>query len=304
MATQKGIIKFTGLLGGISFYKSRHAYYARKKSSLDAKRVKTDKAFAPLMLHASEFGAVARLNKALRTTLADMPGVQNNKSTMIRLNKLLLKIKNLDKTSPRGTRSVENGLQTTQGKTLLNGFCLGRQKDILSVPMQVDPATGETYIKAFDPLKQLTVPMGATHLRLEVRVVKMNETHAKTTLIKGKPIYIHLKEKPADLKFHLQLSPGPGMVFYVLSLSFCRNAKPIEGSKNQHVCISCAAVINKIPEQPISKPAKRLWKIRVKEHSMKIVYILPQTKNTVFQNHRRKKRVTSLARPDPLCISW
>ena len=46
MAKQSGPIKVRGTVQGITFYKLGDEYYARQKSSLDAKRIKTDPAFA------------------------------------------------------------------------------------------------------------------------------------------------------------------------------------------------------------------------------------------------------------------
>lgn len=64
MAEQTGIIKITGTIGGICFYKMREKHYARLKSSLSGKRVKTSGAFqntmqyAALLTKASGIGSV------------------------------------------------------------------------------------------------------------------------------------------------------------------------------------------------------------------------------------------------------
>jgi hypothetical protein len=42
MAKQSGVIKITGTIGNITFYKMNGEYYARSKSSLSGKRVKKD----------------------------------------------------------------------------------------------------------------------------------------------------------------------------------------------------------------------------------------------------------------------
>lgn len=46
MAKQSGPIKVRGTVQGLTFYQLEGEYYVRKKSSLDAKRIKTDPAFA------------------------------------------------------------------------------------------------------------------------------------------------------------------------------------------------------------------------------------------------------------------
>ncbi len=46
MAKQSGPIKVRGTVQGLTFYELEGEYYVRQKSSLDAKRIKTDPAFA------------------------------------------------------------------------------------------------------------------------------------------------------------------------------------------------------------------------------------------------------------------
>jgi len=56
MAKQIGLIKITGTLGGITFYKMNKKFYARQKSSLDGERVKTDPRFGKTMAEAHGLG--------------------------------------------------------------------------------------------------------------------------------------------------------------------------------------------------------------------------------------------------------
>ena len=46
MARQKGIIKFTGKIGDLSFYKSKDGFLALEKGGVEADRIKNDPAFA------------------------------------------------------------------------------------------------------------------------------------------------------------------------------------------------------------------------------------------------------------------
>ena len=55
MAKQAGLIKVQGSIAGICFYKLDGNYYARTKSSLTSKRVKTSKAFKETMRYAGLF---------------------------------------------------------------------------------------------------------------------------------------------------------------------------------------------------------------------------------------------------------
>jgi len=61
MAKQAGINFITGCIDNICFYKMNGQYYARMKSSLDRKRVKTDSRFKQTMRYAGIFGIASKL---------------------------------------------------------------------------------------------------------------------------------------------------------------------------------------------------------------------------------------------------
>lgn len=69
MAKQVGIIKFTGTFGGVTFYRMNGAYYARAKSSLSSKKVKTHPNFAQTRKYAQWLGEASKMASAVYKTL-------------------------------------------------------------------------------------------------------------------------------------------------------------------------------------------------------------------------------------------
>ena len=63
MARQIGILKFSGTLYGLTFYKLDGLYYVRRKTSLDRKRVMHDPCFAASRQCMSRFGLASRIAK-------------------------------------------------------------------------------------------------------------------------------------------------------------------------------------------------------------------------------------------------
>ena len=61
MATQIGLLRITGTVGGICFYRIGNIYYAREKSSLSGERVKNDPAFAETMRYAEQMGNASKI---------------------------------------------------------------------------------------------------------------------------------------------------------------------------------------------------------------------------------------------------
>lgn len=69
MAKQTGILLITGTIGNLTFYEMNGQHYARLKSSLRGKRVKTDPAFALTMLYADRLALCSRIASQLYRSL-------------------------------------------------------------------------------------------------------------------------------------------------------------------------------------------------------------------------------------------
>lgn len=65
MARQTGVIKITGTIGNVCFYKLNKKYYARTKSSLSGKRVKKSPAFRNTMKYAGLFAKASVIGSAV-----------------------------------------------------------------------------------------------------------------------------------------------------------------------------------------------------------------------------------------------
>jgi len=67
MARQEGLIKLTGQMGGVSFYKTAEdGYLARTKGGVDADRIKNSPEFARTRENGAEFGRAGAATKLFR----------------------------------------------------------------------------------------------------------------------------------------------------------------------------------------------------------------------------------------------
>ncbi|RPD41901.1 hypothetical protein [Chitinophaga barathri] len=91
MAKQMSVIKITGTIGNITFYKMKGEYYARGKSSLSRKRVKTAPEFARLRVYSRRMacasGAAGRIYRSLRIGEQDVTFYRKMVSEGLRLLK-------------------------------------------------------------------------------------------------------------------------------------------------------------------------------------------------------------------------
>jgi hypothetical protein len=109
MARQKGIIKLKGIIGDITFYKTKDGYLAREMGGVDASRIKSDPAFQRTRENGAEFGRAGKAGKtliiALRTLL-----INSADSRMVsRLTQSMIKVIQADLVNDRGLRNVIDG---------------------------------------------------------------------------------------------------------------------------------------------------------------------------------------------------
>jgi hypothetical protein len=85
MARQIGPIKITGTIDDVTFYKMHGVYYARRKSSLTAKKVKTHPHFALTRMYAKWLGEASEMASQVYRTL---PKEERRYEAFCRMKKL------------------------------------------------------------------------------------------------------------------------------------------------------------------------------------------------------------------------
>ena len=170
MARQNGILKITGKLDDLSFYKSKDGFLVRTKGGISKDRINNDPAFVRTRENGSEFGHAANAGKILRVAVRNMLMNAKDGRVTSRLTQLMGKIKNYDITSVRGERKVAIGLVDDDAKVLLKGFDFNNRALIGSVmfaPFALDQATGEIDFASLITANDISYARGATHVSLQ-----------------------------------------------------------------------------------------------------------------------------------------
>jgi hypothetical protein len=167
MARQDGVIKLTGQMGGISFYKSRDGHLVRLKSGVDGERIKNDPAFARTRENGAEFGRAGASSKLLRTAFRTLILAVADGRMASRLTRQMMRVIQADATSTRGERNVIDG-----EAELLRGFEFnenGRVDKTFFAPYTsvIDRTSGtlSVDIPEFIPANMIAAPPGSTHFR-------------------------------------------------------------------------------------------------------------------------------------------
>ena len=225
MARQKGIIKLKGTIGDITFYKtSMDGYLAREKGGVEASRIANDPAFVRTRENGAEFGNSAMAGKLLRDTVRALSMNTADCRVTSRLTRLLAKVKNLDKASIRGERTVAAGIATVQGKLLLKGFNFNNRAPlgaVLHKSYELTTATGEFTIPVLSTINDVSIPQGTTHVLFKVGFAVVDFNTGNSALTVSPPSRFPIAPEHEEL----YLIPGPvpsiaGTKFIILCIEF------------------------------------------------------------------------------------
>jgi hypothetical protein len=224
MARQKGIIKLTGKIGDLSFYKSKDGFLAREKGGVEADRIKNDPAFARTRENGAEFGASARSGKLLRDSVRTMMQSASDPRVVSRLTKLMTQIKNLDGTSARGERTVGVGISAPTAKALLKGFNFNENAilgSILYNPYAVDVNSGEITLTDLVPINDISATPGATHISIRGAWAKVDFATGETDVQETNAVNLPIDATSTNVVLTPAAVPqGTGTDLYILMIEF------------------------------------------------------------------------------------
>lgn len=184
MGKLKGILQFTGSFNGLSFYEMKGEIIIRKTGGFDGEKIKKNANYARVRENSSEFAHCAKAGKYFRSAIATcllplrIPYVHNY---IVSLFQGILK---LDETQNRGSRTVRNGMLTTEGKIALLDFEFDKtQKFSRYFPfnMAVDFTAGNFTVFNFCATT-LIAPKSADLVQLQLHVAKLDFEHFTTPI--------------------------------------------------------------------------------------------------------------------------
>jgi len=236
MARQKGIIKLTGKIGDLSFYKSKDGYLAREKGGVDGDRIKKDPAFARTRENGSEFGLAATSGKTLRDAFRPlMMRAADNRITS-RLTRLMSQIRKLDTTSDRGKRSVGVAIQNQPAKDMLKGFNFNVRSmlnAILYRPYTLDTSSGEIEIVDLVPINHIAAPPNSTHVSFTAAWGKVNFADGVSDLSISPAVNLPIDSAQTTVTATPPTAPGgTGTDVFILLVEFFQEVNGTQYSLN------------------------------------------------------------------------
>lgn len=176
MAKNVGLIKISGKVGDLQFFKKDGKTYVGLSSSLSKDRISKDPAFKRTRENMAEFGGSAAVSKSIRLSLIPIKTLIE-KNLHNRLTRMIRQLINLG-SGQRGKRLVEFSLN----HTAIKGFELNESasvSEVLQIPVTVTSNTDRNQlvltIAEFLPVDYLAVPEGATHFRIHLAGLALSD---------------------------------------------------------------------------------------------------------------------------------
>mgnify|MGYP001274499547 FL=1 len=234
MAKLKGILKIEGTLDELTFYKTQDGHLVKTKGGVSAERIANDPNFQRTRENGAEFGSSATAGKLLRNAVRNlMMNAADNRVTS-RLTQIMTQIKNYDVASPRGERTVADGIADPAALALLKDFDFNDKallSGVMFAPFTVVPLTGVINIPAFVPINDISYPSGATHISMKGAFANVDFTN-EISAIEYSPV----TNLPIDgTNTPVTLTPagvpaGTGTKFYLLLIEFFQEVNGIQYS--------------------------------------------------------------------------
>ena len=188
MARQTSHIKYNGTLGEVRHFKIKGMTgdFAGLKGGATGEQIKTGASFVRTRENMNEFAGCASVGKAIRAGQSQLMKTMSDSQLTGRLTGIVKKINLEDQTEARGYRAILIsavpqhliGLNFNRNNTVEGSFT-GEFETVANTGRNSVTLT----VEAFEAMKQLNVPSGATHFRF-VNSISVISDYAYNSLTK------------------------------------------------------------------------------------------------------------------------
>lgn len=225
MAKFDGIFDIEGTLKGMTFYKTSEGIRIRTKGGISKSRIQNDPAFERTRENGAEFSHTAKMTKLLRNSVSGLIDNAKDARTSNRLNRQMIRIKNLDALNERGKRTVFQGLIEPEAAQNLLGFDFNKNAPLATVlkkPYVLDTALGVFTLTDFITKKHLFLPQGVTHVALKMGASRVDFEAVSYEYTESNEVVLPISLTPvAEVALTLPTLPGgTGLLCFYLLIAF------------------------------------------------------------------------------------
>ena len=233
---QHGIIKLKGTYDDVTFFESKDGFLARKKGGVSKERIKSDPQFARVRENDQEFGSAASAGKLLRDTLNALMRNAKDFRVVSRMTQVMSKIQKLDAISARGGRNVGAGIADPTAQALLKGFEFNNRSQmstVLQKPFSTDVFTGNITITGLEPINDIRIPDGATHVTLRGAYANVNFGSRVSNIEYSNEVNLPLDTARTNVVLApVSVPAGTGTKLYLLQIEFFQLVNAVQYELN------------------------------------------------------------------------
>jgi hypothetical protein len=223
MGLLRGIIQFTGSFDGLSFYKTRQGpIRVRATGGFSGEAIRTKPNYQRTRENSAEFKHVVAVGKLLRLALRSYLQPMRIPYGHNKVVQLFHRIQRFDALHVRGARTVAQGLQTSEGKVLLDGFEFDSRHSVAQyfpVDYSFLSDSGALVLSAFD-CTTIHFPEGSTLAALRFRLLRLDFEQLEYYLSEEREITFGRNEILPPTTLSTILPMGTGVLIGVISTTF------------------------------------------------------------------------------------
>ncbi|MBT1702845.1 hypothetical protein [Chryseosolibacter indicus] len=201
MPKQSSLIRLEGKMDGISFYKRKGSFYAKRATGPSKERILTDPKFKRTRENLTEFQALGQASRVFKRALRPVSNFTDG-DMRNRMMKVFRRINKLSE-GPRGQRPVH----FSQNRNVLKGLQLHPTnvfEDVcearITVTHKADRTGCTVTIPSLQTGEMIKAPVNATHFRIAQLITAIPDIVYDTTSDKYKPSDVFF-ENLSEIKF-------------------------------------------------------------------------------------------------------
>ena len=202
MAKFKGILKFSGTIGGVTGVNSKEGFHIREKQNIAKSRYQKAPEYSSFRMNGRYTGMSSRMSMAFRQPIKLFGMVVSDARMYSRLNAVMRKILMSDPVSKKGEFTFTNGIATMTGKQALLDFEFNRSlafDRVFKTAYLLDTASATLTLSGFVPKKALQWPAGATHAAMESGLLHFDFAKGEGKFASSGPRVLSKNEAATDI---------------------------------------------------------------------------------------------------------
>lgn len=200
-------------------------HIVKEKTGFTTEALLNDPKYDKSRENASEFGAVTRLCKAIRTALQEVLPKSNNLEVTNGLHTIMRKVMCCDTIAQRGNRCLKNGFASAGGKSLFTGYDFnpsGLLWKTFKGNYRFDVVKKQLVFEPFITSEAFVFPEGADCVGLRLGALRFDfATSASILKLTDLSFYGFNSRSAESLQLSIEDFPdGEGVVFFLLEAAF------------------------------------------------------------------------------------